>query len=473
MENENTEYIISCPYCLKEFSHEAVEFRSNHFYKDETEVGEADDNVSARNRDFFLLKESEKYTRFWEDYGGQSTESDEDSVCDEAPRLLPILPKDLIKKINKDRDGMVVSATDVYGHETARRVCPHCNNPLPQGYGKQAIKRISIIGITGAGKTVYISQLLKGLDEYANKCGLNAFATSDHERKFIQANPVKQGVGLPTTTPKLNFSQPMFFDIVRSDSIGDGRKTDTIVIYDIAGENCKDSNAMAKFGKFIKESDGLIVLIDPKQLDFVPSSNNKDDETVNTALKTLHNVIVTENNRKCEIPIAVCISKSDMCEAVLPGEAFQDVQVANLGFDGLPTQEFNAKDYNVLSATLTELFKNKANLVCNTLRDEYVHYNFFSVCAIGCDVENNRPLYEPEPKRIEEPIFWLFKRFGYIKANDKVKIPFPMQREKIEYKEIRKFLRKKIVPEKTTIDIYDEETLDQYLFEQSKQGGVL
>ena len=71
----------------------------------------------------------------------------------------------------------MVAAMDDFGKPTYRRVCPYCHNPLPMGFGKHRVKNISIIGITGAGKTVYISQLLKGMTEYAAKSGLGAFFT--------------------------------------------------------------------------------------------------------------------------------------------------------------------------------------------------------------------------------------------------------------------------------------------------------
>ena len=134
-------------------------------------------------------------------------------------------------------DGFVTQAVDLFGKTTHSRVCPYCHNPLPLGFGKNKVKYISIIGITGSGKTVYISQLLKGMTDYASKVGLNAFFTSDHETNFILNNQVKQGKPLPDSTSPKRLSQPMFYDIVRDEN--GVQKTDTIVLYDIAGENCR------------------------------------------------------------------------------------------------------------------------------------------------------------------------------------------------------------------------------------------
>lgn len=34
---------------------------------------------------------------------------------------------------------------------------------------------------------------------------------------------------------------------------------------------------------------------------------------------------------------------------------------------------------------------------------------------------------KPEPRRIEEPILWLFKQFGFIRSNTKVLRPYPIK----------------------------------------------
>lgn len=61
------------------------------------------------------------------------------------------------------------------------------------------------------------------------------------------------------------------------------------MLYDIAGENCQNANAMVRFARFVKYSDGLILLIDPQQLDFVVNTQvDNDIVSPATALITLH-----------------------------------------------------------------------------------------------------------------------------------------------------------------------------------------
>ena len=133
----------------------------------------------------------------------------------------------------------------------------------------------------------------------------------------------------------------MFYDIVQTR--GNKVKEDTIVLYDIAGENCRKAGDMVRFARFIGHSDGLILLIDPKQLNFVVNDNADEDvDAPSLALNTLYAVLEKVENKKCTIPIAVCISKSDQCFDILPAMAQDHVQMAGQDETGMPSQELTA-----------------------------------------------------------------------------------------------------------------------------------
>lgn len=461
---DSSKYLITCPYCFNEvseanigynkpFSHTEVEFRAETFFLNESDVEQklgtnrleiemmSDENEQRRlTAEFdaaerFMLKTDEKYQAFWDNYEGQTTEQDERMSNGIHQWERPIIRLgDGIKQLIADKDGFVTSAIDIYGRKTDRRVCPHCHNPLPVGFGKNRVKNISIIGTTGAGKTVYISQLLHGMGRYARKSGLSAFFTSPNEANFIEANKVAKDHPLPDSTSPGRLSQPMFYDIVQSN--GMSKREDTIVLYDIAGENCKDSGSMIRFAKFVKHSDGLILLIDPKQLNFIPNVSAKEDNVApSTALNTLHAVLEDEGHGKCKIPIAVCVSKSDQCFNILPPIAQEQVQSADEDVNGMPKKEFDGKSYNQLQADLKSLLKSNADEVHQILGDEYLYSNFFAVSAIGCRCEMNEngfmsPVNVPNPRRIEEPILWLFKQFGMIRSNAKVNRAFKIPHAK-------------------------------------------
>lgn len=448
-------YSITCPYCFHKFYHSSVMFRSDSFYRNvkemenefgytETEIemmGNAQERAKKlqeyRLREAYVPKPDKVYRDFWHKYSDVITEPKKRKINpgDPDPWDMPIVDRLKMKKLITDEDGFVVRCIDILGHESSSRICPKCHNPLPLSYGKKPVKMISIIGVTGSGKTVYISQLLKHIDEDVNKAGLSAFYLSSNESDFVEHNKVAKNVPLPDSTTPGTLSQPMFYDIVQSVN-GFKNKEDTIVLYDIAGENCQtttDENGittsgaekMIKFAPFVQNSNGIILLIDPKQLKFVEGDG--DEKAPSEVLNTLHNVIAKEGH--CKTPIAICISKSDQCASILPEIASDDVQCSDADISGLPKCEFDGRTYNQLQQGLTELMKKNANSVCQKLNTQYERYNFFALSAIGCEAGNNGPIYEPSPKRIEEPILWLFKQFGYIKSNAPVRVPFPSQKK--------------------------------------------
>ncbi len=498
------QYQIICPYCFNEvsdgkggfntpFPHTAVQFRSETFFKNEADIVkyvgkskidiELTQDKAERKKlletyeaaERFLLKTDEKYQKFWDNYEGRTTEQDERQNNGVHPWERPVISEnDGIAQLVADEDGFITRAVDTFGNVTDRRVCPHCHNPLPMGFGKNKVKNISIIGTTGAGKTVYISQLLKGMGKYAVKSGLNAFYTSDHEANFVEDNMVAQGKPLPDSTSPGRLSQPMFYDIVKSE--GNIKREDTIVLYDIAGENCRDASSMSRFAKFVKHSDGLILLIDPQQLDFVVSKQGREDIVPPaTALITLHSILVTEKNKKCDVPIAVCVSKSDQCFDILPPIAQDQVQRAGEDINGMPTKEFDGKSYNSLQAELKRLMLSHADDICQILMDEYQAANFFAVSAIGCKCDFNEegiisPVTIPNPRRIEEPILWLFKQFGFIKSNAKVNRAFKLKHApRYEYRKPL-FGKGALYPRESGYSEYEEEPV-RVVPQVIKKGG--
>ena len=452
--NNEEKYQIVCPYCFNEaaggkpFSHKDVHFRAETYYANpgaiEQTLGtskidiEMMSNAEERGKamaryetaEQFLLREDSQYQKFWSNYDG-TTEKEGRMDGDVKPWNLPVISAgNGVQRLITDNNSFVIGAVDDFGKPTYRRVCPYCHNPLPTGFGRYPVKNISIVGVTGAGKTVYISQLLKGMGKYAAKSGLSAFFTSDHERNFVEDNPVEQGVPLPNGTAPNRLSQPMFYDIIRTE--GNMVATETIVLYDIAGENCCKAGDMANFAGFVKHTDGLILLIDPEQLQFVIKTDpNKKVDEPTLVLTTLHSILESTENRKSTIPVAVCVSKSDQCFDILPPTAQDHVQIAGRDASGLSSQEFDGRSYNQLSRELTRLMTDNSFELCKNLQGNYLNFNFFAVSATGCECPKNEeglstPVIKPEPRRIEEPILWLFKQFGYIQSNENVYRPFPI-----------------------------------------------
>jgi len=452
---------IICPYCFEEFNDDEVHFRmATVFSEDEldpkgykrtlNEIEEDDrfksDEIRAQMAEYnlraqFQQREDEEYKKFWEKFGGTTEKkSGNREDLNVMPFNRPVLnPKNSQhKKFFKSdseviNEGMLYAIKDCFGHETYRRVCPHCHNPLPGTYGKNPVIFYSVIGITGAGKTVYLSQLCKFIIKQLAYFGIVAVPTSIYPREYVVDNPVAMGKRLPVGTPPGQLLQPLCFDLEYSNRSNGQNEYMTIVFYDIAGENCVSSEQMREFGKFIKNSNGILLLIDPNQF-----SDREDVEQPVKVLETIHNVFVGEKEL-CELTIAICISKADKIEQVILRKKISDVEFLR-DADGKFIPKFNAADYNPIHDSIKEYVEQNNTSLHVHLDVKYNNYNYFLFSAIGVPTkkvnqdgktiadDDPNGFYVPaapteNPKRIIEPIVWLLFKHGYIQSHGEINEP--------------------------------------------------
>ena len=455
-------YRIVCPYCFEEMSDEQVLSRSELVTKGESDIipDEYDDleDFIARYRgsdkekilsmykewEFFSEKSDSIYDGFWEKFNGTTEYNPADDILQIKAYRRPIIdPNDkthqkyLRKKGDdyfiRDSQGMVSQIELKSGERCNRRVCKFCHNPLPDNYGKNNVKFASVIGITGAGKTVYLSQLLRKMKTYTVHAGLSAIVNNSGVVSFLEKNVVAANKPLPSSTPATRFQQPLFYELVRANEAG-GKITETFVLYDVAGEVFTDSALVNRFAPFIEHADGVIVLIDPMQFEAIngTSSAGKALDEPTTVLEIIHHIISHEAlGSKCSIPFAICLSKADT-------QAVQSVFSDNLkqllleqvhgiqDVNGYYLPIFNAKEYAPIAKELLHFIQSEEITLAQTMMTNYSSYAYFAFTALGCDVaegvrENGERYQYPVgpvlPIRIEEPLLWLFYKFGYIGKN--------------------------------------------------------
>ena len=453
-----------CPYCFKEMEDTEVLFRSEKVNLGECDIlpeeyddladfiaryeGEDKDKILREYEDwaFFEAGPDEEYERFWKRFNGTTEFDPIDAHLGVDAYLRKVIDpkKPEHRKYLKDQgdgdyfiydgQGMAIQIELLSGERCNRRVCRWCHNPLPANYGKTDVKFLSVIGIVGSGKTVYLSQLLRGMGNYARKAGLAAMVTGPSVRNFRKDNPVEVGEPLPGSTPEQRLQQPLFYELVR-DLGGNRKSTETIVMYDVAGEVFKSPQLIMHYAPFVEHADGVLLLIDPLQFDVVSSFLSDGQERDNPAqiLSVIHNIISKgDPDFKCPIPFAVCVSKVDEILDILSDNLrnllARDVEgVKNAA--GYELAEFNAKEYNPILKELTEFIETHNMDLANQMEANYSRYSYFAFTALGCEAEDGVsetgehfrcPAGPVIPKRIEEPLLWLFYALGFIKSNEHI-----------------------------------------------------
>lgn len=460
-----------CPYCFKEISHDAVHFRSARVDTDPTGIlpddyDIYDENDRARFMDrysesdkedrilrlaeweFFKPKEDADYEKFWRKYGGTKTEVDPLKRFTEIDGYLrPIINPNRARDRGylqtqpdggvfiRDADGMVEKVKLKDGTPCADRVCPHCHNPLPPIYGKHPIKYVTIIGMTHSGKTVYLSQLLKHMDDYVAKVGLTSEVRSTASKQYYcEVNKVAEGEGLPTPTPRNVFQQPLFYDLSRM--VNGSIQRNTFVLYDVAGEVFEDSKLIKAFTPFVERSDGFIMLIDPEELQRAEKVSGGKQLLVgpNNVLTQVRTIVHSGRDvDQCSKPFAICVSKidTDLAKSVFEYEEGllehlnEDVAEV-IGHNGLPSPAFNASGYDPVAKGMNDFMRKYEKAFMLNLTINYEIFAFFGFTALGCKVENNTPTGPIIPKRIEEPLLWLLYEFGFIGREGEYTLPNPI-----------------------------------------------
>ena len=425
---------IICPFCFKKFHDNEVIFRSSYVYKDNKNMGgrygmDLFDTGSGDKKNAFeedddrklftpydgaydssFKKRDEKLENFWASRGKGSGFLTFDPFWF-YPHIDPGEPtfdRMIIKEgpnvddkgLVRDNDGFVVRVYEKYGDNSVimTKLCPHCHNPLPfTDYGKFPVKFISIVGIRGSGKTVYLKQLMsrfsRAISHVDYTMGPSTLAQATGSER------VARGYPLPASTDDMVMRRPVAVDMRRNEYGQD--KSVTIVFYDIAGENCVDpeenrldanNNTVSQFLAF---SDGLLFLIDPEQVPIF--ADNQDQRTevpeVQRVIDTVNKIRPAFNNETPywdSIPVAVVLTKSDTLDnrnIGIDDIIFRDVDYSQ-GLKGFAREEFVR-----INTVLQNEFEQHADTIEASLKAFY-RRGYFAVSAITCGVENKFEKYQ-------------------------------------------------------------------------------
>ena len=454
---------IICPYCFKKMGDEQVLFRSDRVESD-TMPAELEERLADyegvelqeklekqyREWDFFRPQVDPIYKEFWDKYGGgrDTTEytAEDEKLGIKAYKRKVLDPNNeehceyLLMQESGEyflRDnGMVTGVQLKTGEICDRRVCRFCRNPLPRRYGKFEAKFISVIGITGSGKTVWLTQLMKNMLHYVQTVGLAIPIKSPSVAEFVEKHEVTPGKPLPGATPGEQLQQPLFFELVKD--VSDGKKkTYTIVLYDVSGEELKDPHRVKKYAQFIRNSDGILLLIDSQQFvnQQIASGGLALDEPTEIMTAVYDEVAHGADDDKCKTPFAVCISKMDdliKTRQFTRGltELLERPRTSIPNRFGFAMPLFNAEDYNPIFARLFNFFRDNETDLWQTMNNCFSDYAYFAFSALGCEPdkgEDGKTKYAPktiQPMRVEEPLLWILHRLDFIGAEPDIKYPY-------------------------------------------------
>lgn len=423
---------IICPYCFHEFAQNRAIFRASvGFDRSELELSEDEgfggllggsmsvdeDDPRQLFRKFDSedavgnnLKLDRDLIEYWEERGGAAGYAQSDLNWD-FPHIDPADPDTFWKMITtepigdfipdedgfvRDADGFIMRVLDCYSQRLVDsvRLCPDCHNRLPvPDYGKWPVKFISVIGMTSAGKTVYLNQLLTRISEVVD--GTDFYVSTNNLNTF--GSPIRRDRPLPGSTDDRIMRRPLAVSLVNQNPYADVRGV-TLVFYDIAGENCFNENgapdrvrAQNTLGSFIGRSDGVIFLLDPENIPAFATQNLRQHDIANvvSVVQGIRANTAGADGSWDNVPVAICVAKSDTLRdhpRIPPNLPFlMPVGKKSRGFD----REANREVHDFLR----DLLRSDASPVYAALRPFSLRA-YFAVSAITCGVESQITMYK-------------------------------------------------------------------------------
>jgi len=324
------------------------------------------------------------------------------------------------------------------GRTTARRVCPHCHNPLPPAYCDSPGRIVALVGAKNTGKSTYIAVLLH---ELMNRVGTELDAslvacddrTIDRYKRDFARPLYEERRLLPTTTSAATAPrEPLVYLLTRTRSarrlrarlpLGRERVASlALVLFDTAGEDLRSRDVRDLHLRYLEAADAIIFLVDPLQLPGArtmvrdeappPPPADPDSEPINVlarvteALRRRHGLRPDE---RLPVPVAVALTKIDALAPVPAGQSW--LHRARPSRGALDLDDREAVDAQVRGL----LHEWGAGQLEVYLRQQYAEHALFGVSALGgTPVRGRVGPGGVRPHRVEDPLLWLLHRFGML-----------------------------------------------------------
>jgi hypothetical protein len=324
--------------------------------------------------------------------------------------------------------GLPKCSTPGCGKTTSIILCPKCEQELHRDLIDEPYLPFSIIGISGSGKTNYITVMLDQLDKAASLrtalAGKTVY-TRDNQRqnrKMIFEDHQKPG------STRAGDITPQIWQIKNlNKKKGNDVPTYTFTIFDGAGEAQEQIEQNSAQCRYIAISKALMILIDPMALDSV--KKKLDPETYQKSIggtasgigssKEIIDPIVDFIKKSCnigqktliKIPAAIIFTKMD---AVM--DDFKNRPVSNPS-PHVRTGYFDNADARAVHNDIRGwLERNEEGNFINTLEAHFKDFTFFGVSSYGNIPKTVDELDEINPHRVLDPILWLFAKNKFIDA---------------------------------------------------------
>ena len=334
-----------------------------------------------------------------------------------------------------ERYGFVMEL-EYKNHHLQQRVCPKCHNHIVKTAGLYEMKLIAMYGDTSSGKTVYLNILQAMLQGnaalgnvgYSFRGQMDLVGSQKKKEEHDENLEKLLNAGLlPEATPGGKIVPPEVYEYSYYTAEDPQNLKNVLLVFrDIPGEDCLNPDNLESYKFYLKNSDGIIVLLDSSWLSVSVRYLNPDKSANNrmidslTNLKQLLTSVFGEN--EIDIPAAIVLAKGDLLKSVPSiinryGDEFSeimDVENANelhkTFLDRSVIDDLNRKLKTILSGVGEERLLDRIDRC-------FKNYSYFCISSLGKAPEKDKGIDKAiniTPYRVGEPLYWLMAKLDLI-----------------------------------------------------------
>jgi len=298
---------------------------------------------------------------------------------DSAGEIPVALNPDEFSEANKGyTNGVLSSLKDDNGRVLTRRLCPNCHNDITMGAGYEPSTIVSVVGI---GQSMYLNSLVNTLK-----------SVTSHNFGVFCAPASSTG------------------PLVLTLSFADSAKPEiSIAFLDMPGDDMADSGYMDIFAAHIRNSAGVIFLVDPlqfrstqhrlQQLNRLEYDISALSEPTEMLGKLIEKFVPRQANGTSSIPVATVLTKSELLESLSyeGGYLRQSSRIfARFYHKGF----YNLTESEIVNYEVDDFIQLVDPNFSNALKRRFERIGFFAVSAAGA--------------RLDEPLLWILHQLGII-----------------------------------------------------------
>jgi GTPase SAR1 family protein len=327
---------------------------------------------------------------------------------------------------------------EYYTRQMAVRLCPYpdCGYPLPYNIERARKLTIAIVGDVSSGKSVYISVLLRLLEEGRflaswqrgrMSCLTNA-SRERYEKEYVSRLFKDHVVPPGSRRAEETTHHPLIYELFLQEGPDEAVKNFNLILYDTSGEDYVIPSRQVQYAPYLLNADAIIFLIDPVSIPGIRENLLEDPgmryghgdstsppfESFNKIMQPIERTIVGRSASKK--PLVLALSKADVLKKLRAvRDQYRFLVKAPDYRHGLNLADIEQVDHEVRNLLLEH---GETSLIQAVARSSFRHVRFMAFSAIGYTPDANGRVPAIKPWRCLDPLLWVLYQLGLIRPGE-------------------------------------------------------